>query len=234
MYYEKDWVYSFIYNSNRIEDIRHPLASIKNMIEEWESETNAYEKSLYEKHYKEVIEHYKAIMFVLENFQDKKPKFTDVLEIHRILMKGQLSAADCGALRTVQVWVGQHVPPAPGQHIMSESEKFSRYLDSLDDAQARATSKDAMYKAIYEAHCKFETLHPFRDGNGRSGRLLWLALLCYYGFEFNEIDFDDRSMYYRSLEQRQLSYEECREEDYANFGYWYPPRPYYQISGQIS
>lgn len=225
MQYEKDWVYSFIYNSNRIEDINHPFSSTKKIIEDWLGESNPYEKSLYEKQYKEIIEHYKAARFVLEAFKEQKPKFVDILEIHRILMKGQLNSNQCGQLRMVQVWVGQHVPPAPGQHLMSEVEKFSRYLDSLDDIKTRLVDQEGLYKFIYNAHCKFEALHPFRDGNGRSGRLLWLALLNYYGFEFNEIDFDDRSMYYRSLEQRQIS-DKDSPGDYNDFGYWYPPRPY--------
>jgi Fic family protein len=228
MQYEKDWIYSFIYNSNRIEDIHYPLSVTKQIIEDWLVETNEYEKALYEKQYKEVVEHYKATMFVLETFKGQRPKFTDILEIHRILMKGQLLPDDCGTLRTVQVWVGQHMPPAPGQHLMSEVEKFARYLDSLEeDIQSGIGNIDSIYKSIYEVHCKFEALHPFRDGNGRSGRLLWLALLNYYGFEFNEISFNDRSIYYRSLEQRQISYKDAKEEESdANFGRWYPPRPY--------
>lgn len=61
----------------------------------------------------------------------------------------------------MNVRVGQHFPPRGGPDI-------PRYLDQLLAAvsERRITP--------YEAHVEYETLHPFMDGNGRSGRAVWL------------------------------------------------------------
>ena len=57
----------------------------------------------------------------------------------------------------LDVRVGSHIAPAGGPFIRNELE----FLLS--------GSRDP-----YEAHLAYEHLHPFTDGNGRSGRVLWL------------------------------------------------------------
>ena len=59
------------------------------------------------------------------------------------------------------VRVGAYVPPKGGPHIMA----------MLQDILDRTNSK---FLLAYEAHIEYEKLHPFMDGNGRSGRALWL------------------------------------------------------------
>lgn len=62
--------------------------------------------------------------------------------------------------RGMNVRVGDHIPPRGGQEIsFALIDLLERINDGCDP---------------WEAHIAYETLHPFMDGNGRSGRAIWL------------------------------------------------------------
>jgi hypothetical protein len=59
------------------------------------------------------------------------------------------------------VRVGNHIAPPSGLQIETDLRQLL-----LQITMSELTP--------FEAHCRYETLHPFTDGNGRSGRALWL------------------------------------------------------------
>ncbi|MDM7886920.1 Fic family protein [Curtobacterium sp. RHCJP20] len=101
---------------------------------------------------------------------------TALLDAHRGLLRGDpVDGPYAGRYRTVQNWIGggstprdaDHVPPPPGlvPALMADLFAFLERDDLHPVAQA----------AI--AHAQFESIHPFTDGNGRTGRALVAAVL---------------------------------------------------------
>lgn len=95
----------------------------------------------------------------------------DILAIHRQLMDRVPNRSMAGRLRTQQNWIGGNdynpcgadfVPPPP-EHVG----------DLLEDL-CYAINDDALPPIVQAAlvHAQFETIHPFVDGNGRTGRAL--------------------------------------------------------------
>ncbi len=61
-------------------------------------------------------------------------------------------------------------------------------------------SQDDFISRVATFHAKFETIHPFLDGNGRTGRLLMNLELMKKGFPLTAILHQDRGQYYHALE----------------------------------
>lgn len=87
----------------------------------------------------------------------------------------------------LNVRVGSHHPPVGGPYI---PVAFTEILH-------RAQMHRGMQQDIYRVHQDYEALHPFTDGNGRSGRALWLWMMG--GAKMAPLGFL-HSWYYQSLQ----------------------------------
>ncbi|MEX0952669.1 MAG: Fic family protein [Nitriliruptoraceae bacterium] len=94
-----------------------------------------------------------------------------IVAIHRLLLAAAPNARIAGRVRTEQNWIGGNdhnpcgadfVPPPP--------DLVEPLLADLCDAMENATIPPLVQAAL--VHAQFETIHPFGDGNGRTGRAL--------------------------------------------------------------
>ena len=98
-----------------------------------------------------------------------------ILAIRDALMRGQ-EHADPGRFRTEQVWIGgSSASPHNAAFVAPHHSRVVAAIDDLCTFIARTDVPLLAQSAI--AHAQFETIHPFNDGNGRTGRALVHAML---------------------------------------------------------
>jgi len=102
-----------------------------------------------------------------------------ILAIHEALMRDQ-EHADPGRFRTEQVWIGGgSASPHGASFVPPHHDRVGPAIDDLCAFTARTDVPLLVQAAI--AHAQFETIHPFNDGNGRTGRALVHAMLKHGG-----------------------------------------------------
>ena len=100
-----------------------------------------------------------------------------VLAMHAELMAGQTGAEQiAGRLREELVWVGgSRQGPLSSAYVAPQADRLA---SALNDLFLFADRDDIPVLAqVALAHAQFETIHPFADGNGRTGRALAQAML---------------------------------------------------------
>lgn len=108
-----------------------------------------------------------------------------IRETHRLITKNQLKSNEAGQLRTVQVWVGRRYCPPP---VVARSQFFDWCL---------AMEQDWEELDPKEMHVQFEKIHPFIDGNGRTGRMLMWWHEKKLGRKPTKILVTERQKYYK-------------------------------------
>lgn len=102
-----------------------------------------------------------------------------VLEMHATLMAQQPRHTP-GQLRTEAVWIGKRSDsPQDAEFVAPEHTRVPALIEDVL-AFARRTDLPALV-SVAVAHAQFETIHPFTDGNGRTGRALAQSMLRYRG-----------------------------------------------------
>lgn len=98
----------------------------------------------------------------------------ELLSIHEVLMREQLPTA--GRMRTVQNWIGgNNHNPCGADFVPPPPEQVPALVEDLC-AFCNADQTPPLFQVAI-AHAQFETIHPFDDGNGRTGRALMYILL---------------------------------------------------------
>ena len=126
---------------------------------------------------REVLNYRKALRLAQETLSGRSLRLSLILQMHAMLLdsvRGENKTP--GEFRKDQNWIGRagctideasYVPPNPFQ-LMDHLQAWEAYLAG-DDFDVLAQT------AI--AHAQFELIHPFKDGNGRIGRLMIPLLL---------------------------------------------------------
>ena len=97
-----------------------------------------------------------------------------ILAMHAALMANQPRHTP-GQWRTEPVWIGRGSTPIGATFVGPRHELIPAAIDDLIAFTKRTDT--AVLPLIAVAHAQFETLHPFTDGNGRTGRALVQAML---------------------------------------------------------
>lgn len=147
---------------------------------------------------REVLNYFAALRFIEKNSTKKIILEKDLLKLHKIISGDVMDQGKMGEFRRIAVRVGNYFPPRP--------KVVPQLTNELLDWWNCSSSKWSPVITSAIIHHRFETIHPFGDGNGRAGRALALWELYRRGFDthhifsVDEFYWEDRQGYYRALD----------------------------------
>jgi Fic family protein len=104
----------------------------------------------------------------------------DILDIHGALLRHTRDSEIAGVIRDKQNWIGGNdYNPVGATYVPPPPKNVPALLDDLCEFIDRDDLSPIAQAAI--AHAQFENIHPFADGNGRTGRALIYAVLRRHG-----------------------------------------------------
>ena len=144
------------------------------------------------KDHMEAVGHKEAFEYVSELVKDNVPISENVIkQIHFLVLADKKD--DRGVYRRVPVRImgAQHEPVQP--YLIEP--KMEQLLRDFKESSEHIVTKLARF------HIEFEGIHPFIDGNGRTGRLLVNLVLMKAGYPPIDIKFTDRITYYNAFDE---------------------------------
>ncbi len=147
---------------------------------------------------REILNYFAGLRYVEKHAGKKTVRHEDIFGLHRLLAGQVMDQGEAGRYRTIQVRVGRHFPPAA-------ADVSGLMFELLDWWNKKASALSPVLSSSI-LHYQFEWIHPFADGNGRTGRALALWELYRRGFDshhifsVDEYYWEDRPAYYRALD----------------------------------
>ncbi len=185
--YEKDFELKFTHNSTAIEGNTLTLMETKVVLEDGISVGGKELREIYE-----VINHKKAYEYVKKCIAENKSLTENIVkDLHAILTENIIVG---GIYRNQEVRIsGAGFTPPSGNEMYLQIKGFYETLICKTDLNP--------IELAAWTHAEFVRIHPFIDGNGRTGRLLMNYQLLSQGFLPVSIAKEDRLCYYNTLEE---------------------------------
>lgn len=141
----------------------------------------------------ETVNHFRCIDYIIDHAQDKLTEGM-IKEVHRILKTGTSDS------RKSWFNVGEYkkLPNEVGGNQTCLPEKVHSMLSVL--LKSYNSKKKKTLDDIIDFHKQFESIHPFQDGNGRTGRLIMFKECLSSGIVPFIITDDLKYFYYRGLQ----------------------------------
>ena len=186
----------FAYNSGKIENKEityHDTREIfyKNKITSYTGSLKTlFEIQNSKDAYEEILNAYKNKQIINEEF---------IKRIHKLLTKGTYDETRYSSgERPGEYKIHDYVTGI--KEVGASSEDTKDEMNELIDEIQNINDNDALIAAAY-FHAKFENIHPFADGNGRTGRILMNYLLINHNHPPIIIFDEDKKYYYKALEE---------------------------------
>ncbi|MBU0952043.1 MAG: Fic family protein [Elusimicrobia bacterium] len=155
----------------------------------------------------DILHYIKAMNEGLKKLEKTPLSLRLIKQVHATLLTKARSShfAYPGEFRKSQNWIAGNSPldarfvPPPPQYVIDSMGQLEKYFYSHENIPA-------LIKAGL-IHSQFETIHPFNDGNGRTGRLLITFYLCQQNIlekpvlYFSEYFKKHRDVYFSMLEE---------------------------------
>ena len=182
----EEFIVEYTYNSNAIEGNTLTLRETDLVLRGLTIDSKPM------KDHMEAVGHKEAFDFVSELVKDNVPISEGIIkQIHYLVLADKRE--DRGVYRRVPVRImgAQHEPVQP--YLIEP--KMEQLLYDF------AASTEHIVTKLARFHIEFEGIHPFIDGNGRTGRLLVNLELMKSGFPPIDIKFTDRIAYYNAFDE---------------------------------
>ena len=197
-YFNNEFSISASHNSNAIEGNTFTFDETKLLIEKG-IVTGAH--SLRES--EDIVGYKQAFDFLYESVKEKKPITEEFIkQVHSFVLRGDEEA---GKYRTIQNYVGSltrivYTPCPPAQ----VPEKMKAYAEELQadckhNAERGQFNWVELFHSLSKHHIEFENIHPFVDGNGRTGRLLLIYEMISLGLLPIDVRYEERDRYYAAI-----------------------------------
>lgn len=116
-----------------------------------------------------------------------EPDAQEIEAYQEFLALGQINICDISRLvssiqpgamlrsrKGMNVRIGNYYPPHGGRLLIKKFKKLLADWVAIFGGEIDVFSREWRLEKILEIHCHYEALHPYTDGNGRSGRAIWL------------------------------------------------------------
>ena len=182
----REFLTEYTYNSNAIEGNTLTLRETDMVLRGLTIDRKSLKEHL------EVIGHREAFEYVRQLVNENVEISEKVIkDIHCLVLPDKKE--DKGVYRRVPVRImgANHDPVQPYLIIPKMEELLEKYKCSEEDIVTK----------LARFHIEFEGIHPFIDGNGRTGRLLINLELMKEGYPPIDIKFTDRLEYYKAFDE---------------------------------